>query len=167
MPEFRPFPGIRYRTDDLDAVTAPPYDVIDPEQRDALMARSEHNAVRLILPGEGDGYERARDLIHEWSASGLLARDHVPTFYAYRMHYTDDLGAERHTVGILGGLVTPARVRRGRRPSPRADTPEGEERPSRPVARDPCEPRSDLGAHPRNGPQRRRGASSAVGPHDR
>ncbi len=107
MPEFRPFPGIRYRTDELDAVTAPPYDVIDPDQRDALMARSDHNSVRLILPGDGDGYERANGLIQDWLASGLLARDDAPAFYAYRMRYADDLGTARETVGVLGGLVTP------------------------------------------------------------
>ncbi len=107
MPEFRPFPGIRYRTDDLDAVTAPPYDVIDPEQRDALMARSEHNSVRLILPGEGDGYEQAHGLIGDWLATGLLVRDDAAAFYSYQMHFTDDLGVARHTVGVLGGLVTP------------------------------------------------------------
>lgn len=107
MPEFRPFSGIRYRTDDLDAVTAPPYDVIDPDQRDALMARSDHNSVRLILPGDGGGYERANGLIQDWLASGLLARDDAPAFYSYRMRYADDLGAERETIGVLGGLVTP------------------------------------------------------------
>ena len=107
MPEFRPFRGIRYRTDELDAVTAPPYDVIDPDQRDALAQRSEYNAVRLILPGEGDGYERAAGLLHTWEADGILARDETPRFYSYRMTFTDDTGAKRQSVGVLGGLVMP------------------------------------------------------------
>ena len=107
MPEFRPFRGIRYRTDDLDAVTAPPYDVIDPAERDALAARSRHNSVRLILPGDGDGYERAAALLAEWESDGVLARDDVPVFYSYRMTFTDDSGAARHSVGVLGGLVMP------------------------------------------------------------
>ena len=107
MPEFRPFRGIRYRTDELDAVTAPPYDVIDPDQRDALAQRSEHNSVRLILPGDGDGYERAADLLHSWEADGVLARDDTPTFYSYRMSFTDDTGERRRSVGVLGGLVMP------------------------------------------------------------
>ncbi len=107
MPEFRPFRGIRYRTDDLDAVAAPPYDVIDPAEREALAARSRHNSVRLILPGDGDGYERAAALLTEWEAEGVLARDDVPAFYSYRMTFTDDSGAARHSVGVLGGLVMP------------------------------------------------------------
>ena len=108
MPEFRPFAALRYRTNDLDAVTAPPYDVIDPDQRETLAQRDEHNSVRLILPGDGDGYARAAELLRGWEASGLLARDDAPAFYAYRMSYTDDHGAPRSTVGILGGLVLPA-----------------------------------------------------------
>ena len=107
MPEFRPFRGIRYRRDDLDAVTAPPYDVIDPDQRDALAERSEHNSVRLILPGEGDGYARAAELLRTWEADGILAQDDQPAFYSYRMTFVDDTGHRRSSVGVLGGLVTP------------------------------------------------------------
>ena len=112
VPEFRPFRGIRYRTDDLDAVTAPPYDVIDPPERDALAARSHHNSVRLILPGDGaapdqDGYEQAADMLREWEADGVLERDDAPAFYSYRMTFTDDRGATRTSVGVLGGLVMP------------------------------------------------------------
>ncbi len=107
MPEFRPFRGIRYRRDDLDAVTAPPYDVIDPDQRDALAERSEHNSVRLILPGEGDGYARAAELLHTWETHGVLAQDDQPAFYSYRMTFVDDTGHRRSSVGVLGGLVTP------------------------------------------------------------
>ena len=107
MPEFRPFRGIRYRRDDLDAVTAPPYDVIDPEQRDALAGQSEHNSVRLILPGEGDGYEHAAELLRTWETEGVLAQDEQPAFYSYRMTFVDDTGHRRASVGVLGGLVTP------------------------------------------------------------
>jgi len=114
VPELRPFRGIRYRTDDLDAVTAPPYDVIDPEERDALLARSERNAVRLILPGTDDGaYDRAAATLAGWLADGTLAQDPEPAFYAYRMTYTDDDGRPRHTVGVLGGLVLPAAAGEG------------------------------------------------------
>ena len=112
MPEFRPFRGIRYRTDDLDAVTAPPYDVIDPPERDALAARSHHNSVRLILPGNGTtlgegGYEQAAELLRAWERDGVLGRDDAPAFYSYRMTFTDDRDETRQSVGVLGGLVMP------------------------------------------------------------
>ncbi len=42
MPDLFPFPGLRYQTAaldvDLGAVTAPPYDVIDEEERARLEA---------------------------------------------------------------------------------------------------------------------------------
>ncbi len=121
MPEFRPFRGIRYATDALDAVTAPPYDVIDPAERDVLLARDPRNSVQLILPSAGDdaglddgaGYARAASTIDGWLADGTLVRDDAPAFYAYRMTYTDDTGAPRHTVGVLGGLVLPAAAGEG------------------------------------------------------
>ena len=128
MPEFRPFAAIRYRaeatnayhpdtgnpeTEHLDVLTAPPYDVIDPDQREALAARSEHNAVRLILPGDGDGYERAACQLREWEAAGVLVRDAAPAFYSYRMTYVDDRDQPRHTVGIIGGLVLPSAAGEG------------------------------------------------------
>ena len=116
MPEFRPFRGIRYDTVDLESVIAPPYDVIDPDQRDALARRSEHNSVRLILPeavGDTDRYEHAAHLLAEWSAAGILVRDDKPAFYSYRMTYADERATPRHTVGVLGGLVLPAAAGEG------------------------------------------------------
>lgn len=118
MPEFRPFRGLRYRTDDLDAVTAPPYDVIDPEERAALLARSPLNAVQLILPSapgtdDPDGYARTAATLAAWTADGTLARDPEPAFYAYRMTYTDEDERPRHTVGVIGGLVLPAAAGEG------------------------------------------------------
>src|SRR5262249_9653835 len=57
VPDFLPFRAIRYAGGPvLDAVCAPPYDVIDARARDALLAADPHNAVRLILP---DSYTAA------------------------------------------------------------------------------------------------------------
>ena len=66
--DFSPFAGVRYRgaSTELAALVAPPYDVIDDDQRAALEAADEHNAVRLILPRdasvEGDRYSRESTL---------------------------------------------------------------------------------------------------------
>lgn len=86
MPEFLPFRGLRYGSDDLAAVTAPPYDVIDPDERAVLVSRSPHNAVRLLLP-EGDYDGAARELA-SWQADGTLERDPASTFYGYEMEFT-------------------------------------------------------------------------------
>jgi uncharacterized protein (DUF1015 family) len=111
--DFSPFAGVRYRaaSAELAALVAPPYDVIDEDQRAALEAADEHNAVRLILPrdevNEGDRYARAAETFARWRATGVLASDPAPRFYGYRMEFTDPHGARRHTRGVLGALSLP------------------------------------------------------------
>ena len=109
VPRFEPFRGLRYDTGrvDLADVTAPPYDVIDDEERAALASRSPFNVVRIDLPVDEDGQDRyavARRLLAGWQDDGVLRRDDRPSFYLYRMEYTDDAGRPRHTTGVIGGL---------------------------------------------------------------
>ena len=118
MPEFLPFRGLRYTGGGvLDAVTAPPYDVIDPAQRIALAARDPINAVRLILPeseaGNPDPYSAAARLLADWSTTAVLALDDVPAFYVYRMTFTERHGEERITTGVLGALTLPDHIGTG------------------------------------------------------
>jgi uncharacterized protein (DUF1015 family) len=101
VPRFLPFPGIRFPAGDITAVSAPPYDVIEPDQRAALEARDPHNAVRLILP---DSYEGAAAALAAWQADGTLVRDDAPTFSVYVMEFTGDDGAPQRTTGVLGAL---------------------------------------------------------------
>jgi uncharacterized protein (DUF1015 family) len=110
VPRFEPFAGIRYGAGggSLDALAAPPYDVISPEDQAALEALSQHNAVRLELPREGDGrsrYEEAAALLQEWQRDGVLAVDERPSLYLYRMDFTDEAGRPRHTLGVIGALA--------------------------------------------------------------
>lgn len=108
MPEFRPFRGLRYDLStlgaDLDAVIAPPYDVIDGELRDDLAQRNPHNSVRLILPTGEDPYAQAADDLAEWRASGMLRLDDAAAFYGYTMTVTQADGSPRRTRGVLGAL---------------------------------------------------------------
>ncbi|HEX4491765.1 MAG TPA: DUF1015 domain-containing protein [Acidimicrobiia bacterium] len=114
MPDFFPFAGFRYdrdRGDDLTARVAPPYDVIDEDQRRTLEATHPENAVRLILPRDGDvdgdRYDRAASDYERWCAQGVLVRDSEPRFYGYRMDFTDEHGRARHTLGVVGALALP------------------------------------------------------------
>ncbi len=53
MAEIEPLRALHYnleRTGGLQDVVAPPYDVIDAEQRAELEARSPYNVVRVDLP---------------------------------------------------------------------------------------------------------------------
>lgn len=118
MPLFEPFAGLRYTTGpDLAAIAAPPYDVIDDDQRVDLEERDPHNSVRLILPVDGDRtgdrYERAASTMTHWLAAGVLERDGAARFYGYRMDFTDSHGSERHTVGVIGALHLPDEVGSG------------------------------------------------------
>ncbi len=112
MPSLAPFRGLRYanaRT--LSAVTAPPYDVIEEDERAALEASDTHNAVRLILPrasDDGDAYETAAATLAAWRAAGVLVLDDRPTFTVYRMIAEHPGGGEHHTLGVIGALGLPA-----------------------------------------------------------
>jgi uncharacterized protein (DUF1015 family) len=109
MARFEPFRGLRYDDERLDygLVTAPPYDVISPEEREELAAQHPNQAVRLDLPvDEGDlsRYDVACRTLQEWRAEGVLVQDDEPSFYVYRMGYKDDTGRLRQTSGVIGAL---------------------------------------------------------------
>jgi uncharacterized protein (DUF1015 family) len=115
LPDFSPFAGLRYDCNtagaDLEALAAPPYDVIDEDQRAALESGAAHNAVRLLLPRDentdGDRYERAAAAIASWERQGVLAVDSAPRLYSYRMQFRDLRGEARHTRGVIGALALP------------------------------------------------------------
>ncbi len=99
MPRFEPFPAVRYAeaAGNPSDLVAPPYDVIGPDERAALEARSPHNAVRLELPS--DGHAGAAERFRAWLADGTLVRDGAPGFYVYRM-----TAGDQATTGVLGAL---------------------------------------------------------------
>ncbi|HEX3541625.1 MAG TPA: DUF1015 domain-containing protein [Acidimicrobiales bacterium] len=109
MPRFAPFPGLRYDPElvSLADVVAPPYDVIDPQERADLQARSPYNSVRIELPDATpalDPYQAAAQRLAEWQERGILRRDPEARYYGYQMTYTDPTGRQRHTVGVIGAL---------------------------------------------------------------
>jgi len=107
-----PFRGLRYDAARVEvaAVLAPPYDVIDDAERDALAQRSTHNVVRLTLPRaeDGDGaqsaYEAARAALDEWREQQILVADPTPALYIYEERAGGHV--QRGLVGALG--LTPA-----------------------------------------------------------
>ncbi|HEX9991960.1 MAG TPA: DUF1015 domain-containing protein [Acidimicrobiales bacterium] len=109
MPGFAPFSGVRYDPAlvRLADVTAPPYDVVDAEERSRLSGRSPYNVVRIDLPLAEPGvdrYAKACRLFHGWLRDGVLRTERAPAFYGYRMTYEDELGRPRHTTGVIGAL---------------------------------------------------------------
>jgi uncharacterized protein (DUF1015 family) len=92
MAEIQPLRALHYDTavvGPLADVTAPPYDVIDSEQRAALLSRSPHNIVAIDLPaGEPDRYAAAASLLETWQLQGALLRDSEPAIWAHAQDYT-------------------------------------------------------------------------------
>jgi len=107
VPRFEPFTALRYTSDSLDDVTAPPYDVLSDEQVDELAGRHPHNIVHVDVPRERDGdarYDDAGELLRTWLGTGVLTHESAPSFTLYRMAFTDAAGRAREIVGVLGGL---------------------------------------------------------------
>jgi uncharacterized protein (DUF1015 family) len=115
MAEVLPFDALHYDlgvVGSLDAVAAPPYDVIDAAGRRALLERSPYNAVAIDLPKpfdpadpdfepSYDPYARATETIAAWRAEGALVQDEAPTLWALRQDYVAPDGSEHSRHGIL------------------------------------------------------------------
>jgi uncharacterized protein (DUF1015 family) len=107
MPRFEPFAGLRYDTArvNLSMVVAPPFDVVEPEERKRLAGQHSANAIRVELP-EADHkaglnpYEHAAAQLDQWQELGTLVREASPAFYAYRMTTPDG----QATTGVIGAL---------------------------------------------------------------
>jgi uncharacterized protein (DUF1015 family) len=131
MAEIQPLRALHYDTTvvgSLADVTAPPYDVIDAEQRAALLARSPHNIVAIDLPtGDPDPYAAAASLLETWQLQGALVRDSQPAIWAHAQEYT---GPDGHRLTRRGFFCRvrieeygPGRVRPHERthPGPKED----------------------------------------------
>jgi uncharacterized protein (DUF1015 family) len=104
--EVLPLQALHYDLDRvrLADVVAPPYDVIDAEQREELVARSEHNVVELDLPIDpagGDPYAHAARLLAKWVEDGILTRDAEPAIWALEQEYAGPDGSRLTRRGFL------------------------------------------------------------------
>jgi len=110
-----PFRGIRYAEDrvtGLADVTSPPYDVIEVDKEDQLLAADPHNIVRLILPRHqpgqpGDLYRDAAQTLEQWQQGGILVPDPVPALYVYEQTAPDAGGTGSGPLvqrGLIGAL---------------------------------------------------------------
>jgi uncharacterized protein (DUF1015 family) len=133
VPEVRPLNALHYdlgAVGSLEDVVAPPYDVIDAEQRAALVGRSPFNVVELDLPeapGNGDPYLHAAETLEAWTLQGILVADREPALWALAQEYTGPDGERRTRRGFLGRVrVTdygPGQIRPHERtqPGPKED----------------------------------------------
>ncbi|HEU0317480.1 MAG TPA: DUF1015 domain-containing protein, partial [Solirubrobacteraceae bacterium] len=130
MAELKPLNALYYDpavAGPLADLVAPPYDVIDPDQRAALVARSPFNAVEIDLPEGEDRYERAAALLETWRLEGVLVEDREPALWAMTQDYTGPDGACRTRQGFFARVRVddygPGRIRPHERthPGPKED----------------------------------------------
>lgn len=107
MARIEPFCGYRFfdpETQDSDRCAAPPYDVLDDEERALFAARSSANIVHLTLPIERGGMDRyasAAKLLSEMVADGRLRRDPEPSFYTQDVTFTGPEGRPLLRKGLV------------------------------------------------------------------
>src|SRR5438309_2169348 len=101
MARIRPFRALRYDVPDLEAVVAPPYDVISEEERAGYLARSPYNVVHLTLPDSEE--QAARDLA-AWQEEGVLVRDPEPSYWWLAQDYVGPDGVARRREGFIASL---------------------------------------------------------------
>ena len=104
MAVVRPFRALRYDpavAGGLESLVAPPYDVIEPEQRDELLRQRPYNVVHLTLP---DSEEEAAASLAEWQEHGVLVRDSEPACWWLSQEYVGPDGVARRREGFVAAL---------------------------------------------------------------
>ena len=144
MPTVRPFRALRYdqaTVGPLDALVAPPYDVISDDARLEYLERSPYNVVHLTLP---DSEEQAADDLRAWREQGVLVEADRAVWWVAQDYVGPD-GVARTREGFAASV--PGDAVRGRRgAAARADARRPEGRPPAPAARDAHPARADLPA---------------------
>jgi uncharacterized protein (DUF1015 family) len=130
MADVQPLRALHY---DLTTVgplvdlAAPPYDVIDVQQRAALAGRSEYNVVEIDLPTGEDPYAHAAELFEQWQRAGVLVRDDEPALWPLEQRYRGPDGEARTRRGFFARVRVeeygPGRIRPHERthPGPKED----------------------------------------------
>jgi len=101
MLEVTPFAAIRFdhtkTGGDLSNLIAPPYDVLDQRDKDALLAKSDRNVVAIDLPhlppksaGPAECYETAAKTLQGWLDDGTMVREAQPALYLYHQVFTHE-----------------------------------------------------------------------------
>jgi uncharacterized protein (DUF1015 family) len=104
MAEIQPPRALHYdpaKTGGLQDVLAPPYDVIDQQQRADLVARSPYNVVNIDLPQGDNPYAAAAQELNRWRAEGVVIQDPEPALWALAQDYIGPDGQKRTRTGFL------------------------------------------------------------------
>lgn len=110
MADVRPFRGVHFNPSlagALGDVLCPPFDEINAERRDALLARSERNVVRLESPKPDSAganvYAQSAGQLQQWLAEGVLAQEGEPAYYVMQEEYLAETGPRRR-IGVFAAV---------------------------------------------------------------
>ena len=130
MADVQPLTALHYdlaTTGPLQELVAPPYDVIDPEQRERLAGQSPYNIIHVDLPEGRDPYETAAELFEHWQMQAALVRDREPALWALTQDFEGPDGRARTRHGFFARVRVeeygPGRIRPHERthPGPKED----------------------------------------------
>ena len=115
MAKVVPFKGFRYNTEkfnNLDSVTAPPYDIISADGQQELYNKDEYNIVRIDDGMEFDSdtddnnrYTRSGDYLNKWINEQVLVREDESAFYIYEQIFSLNDGKPAHSLKGIISLV--------------------------------------------------------------
>ena len=111
--EIRGLRGVEFDASkiELGKVVAPPFDVINDDERQRLFKLSPYNMTHLTLPKAPrsgktkDPHEHASHLIEAWLAEGILKEQPEEAVYAYEIWYT-----YRHQEKRMRGVLVALKV---------------------------------------------------------
>jgi uncharacterized protein (DUF1015 family) len=113
--DVKPFRAFRFDpriVGDAGACVAPPYDVLDEAERDALCRRNPYNIAHItkgpLTAADSEGnnqYTRAAAYLQTWIAAGALKEDDQDTIYGYVQDFEmNDMAFQRLSFIALGKL---------------------------------------------------------------
>lgn len=111
MPQVKPFKALLYSkelADQCGELISPPYDVINSEDRKALIEKNKLNSVQLCLaedPKASDCYQKMKERFENWKKEGVLKKADQPAFYLVEDEFEIG-GKTRKRIGYVGLLKT-------------------------------------------------------------
>ncbi|MGD0198016.1 MAG: DUF1015 domain-containing protein [Solirubrobacteraceae bacterium] len=104
MADIEPLRALHYdlaKARRLDDLVAPPYDVLDSEQRSELAGRSPYNVVHVDLPLGEDPYAQAAARFADWQREGVVVQDADVALWAHEQRYRGPDGHSRTRRGFF------------------------------------------------------------------
>jgi uncharacterized protein (DUF1015 family) len=100
---IEPFPALIFdaaKAGGLRDLIAPPYDLVDAAQQEALYSRSPFNVIRLELNRDPDPYASAATTLETWIRERVLVRQTPPALFHYTQRFEVG-GPPLSRVGII------------------------------------------------------------------